>query len=95
MGKPTRKIQVLHDPTKDDGFMPHSNEQLNWRFFGHFVFLSLYRDVTLRQFMLRNHDKATEIYYLKNHGYSSSKITLVVFGIGYSQVLEYPWQPYP
>jgi len=64
-------------------------------FFGHFVFLSLYRDVTLRQFMLRNHHKATEIYYLKNHGYSSSKITRVVFGIGYSQVLEYPWQPYP
>jgi len=40
-------------------------------FFGHFVFLSLDSDVTLRQFTLRNHDIATEIYYVKNQGYST------------------------
>jgi len=37
-------------------------------FFGHFVFLSLDRDVTLRQFTLGNHDIATEIYYVKIKG---------------------------
>ena len=61
------------------------------------MFSSVDRDVTSRQFTLRNHDSQDRYPLFKNHGYSSTLVKNYSsnFGIGYSRVLEYPRQPSP